>query len=223
MKSTLKKDKGFTLLELIAAIAIIALLVALLIPAVQRMKDGANSTTCISNLRSWSHIFSLYTGENNGAFPLYQPFGDGRAWTYPSGPLYGPVSGTAEGSPEEKSWFGGNGIISCPSHSNKRDTSSPTVRYSYYSYAYNARLGKADSKFVTSQDAKNIQSIPHPSRVILLADAADYPATIVAFWLKDQLSYLHPGKKCNALFVDGHVSSLSESEIRNENIIPKSQ
>ena len=59
---------GFTLIELLVVIAIIALLMSILMPALQRVKKQARSVACQANLRQWGMIFSIYFEENNGYF-----------------------------------------------------------------------------------------------------------------------------------------------------------
>ena len=60
---------GFTLIELLVVIAIIALLMAILMPALQRVKRQARTVACQSNLHQWALIWSMYTQDNNGYFP----------------------------------------------------------------------------------------------------------------------------------------------------------
>ncbi len=60
---------GFTLIELLVVIAIIALLMAILMPALQRVKGQARTVACQSNLHQWALIWSMYTQDNNGYFP----------------------------------------------------------------------------------------------------------------------------------------------------------
>ena len=64
----MRKRSGFTLIELLVVIAIIALLMSILMPALQRAQRQARGVGCKSNLHQWGLIFSIYTGDNNGFF-----------------------------------------------------------------------------------------------------------------------------------------------------------
>ena len=65
----MRTQKGFTLIELLVVIAIIALLMAILMPALQRVKKQAKTVVCQSNLKQWGTLFAMYTNDNDGYFP----------------------------------------------------------------------------------------------------------------------------------------------------------
>jgi len=62
------EKRGFTLVELLVVIAIIALLMSILMPALSRVRKQAKAVICQSNLKQWSLVFSMYTGDNDGYF-----------------------------------------------------------------------------------------------------------------------------------------------------------
>jgi prepilin-type N-terminal cleavage/methylation domain-containing protein/prepilin-type processing-associated H-X9-DG protein len=63
------QSKGFTLLELLVVIAIIALLAALLLPALNNAKQAVNGTACISNLKQWGTATHLFASDNDDLLP----------------------------------------------------------------------------------------------------------------------------------------------------------
>ena len=65
----MNKRSGFTLIELLLVISIIALLMATLMPTLNRVKKQASAAACLSNLHQWSLFFSMYAHDNDNCFP----------------------------------------------------------------------------------------------------------------------------------------------------------
>jgi prepilin-type N-terminal cleavage/methylation domain-containing protein/prepilin-type processing-associated H-X9-DG protein len=88
-----KQRRGFTLIELLVVIAIIALLMGILMPALQRVRKQAKAALCQTYLRQWGIVINLYCDDNNRKMPdrsAPESSGQGR-WMYSMRHLYADV------------------------------------------------------------------------------------------------------------------------------------
>jgi len=64
------RRSGFTLVELLVVIGIIAILISILLPSLTRAREAANRAACLSNLRSIGQMFYIYAQDNKRQIPL---------------------------------------------------------------------------------------------------------------------------------------------------------
>ncbi|HOV77092.1 MAG TPA: prepilin-type N-terminal cleavage/methylation domain-containing protein, partial [Sedimentisphaerales bacterium] len=63
---TISQKRAFTLIELLVVISVIAVLMAILMPGLQKARDAARRISCGNRLRQWGTAIQMYTNDNHG-------------------------------------------------------------------------------------------------------------------------------------------------------------
>ena len=196
----ISSNSAFTLIELLVVIGIIAVLAAMLLPALSRAKASARSSQCLNQMRQILIAARFYADDNGDLFPRSQhsAFANGQLpWERALAPALGATAWTNLL----------HGVCHCPADS----------QLGHLSYGMNNyfELGPDDDYPENPQTFRKLSQIARPAGTVFFTEvltAADHvmPAdwTTIADAEADVASTRHAGKS-NYMFVDGHGELLS--------------
>lgn len=218
---------GFTLIELLVVVAIIAVIAALLLPALGKMQESGRTAQCLSNMRQMGIAVRLYAQDNDGLLPWGKSAGSGSVWSDAIAPYAG-VEGPAG------SWSTPIGVMECPS---ARFDSVPLAWGKGYAMndcpgypdlvpeswkrnwqeAWCARTGESEPRQF------KMAEITFPTKRYLIGDAHTWdvgvdelPASFNSAQMDSNgfvAANRHGKGRSNVLFFDGHAASLTPEQV----------
>lgn len=209
----MKNRISFTLVELLVVIAIVAILAAMLLPALNSARDKARSIDCMNKLRQTFTMFNYYSSDYDGMVPVAYVTNYNR-WYISISKYYGYPNDSVNNSTDiavlEK-FYRGKRVLLCPS-----GLSNYPMDFSNMEPAINYGMNNIFDA------AHKVDMIKKPSSLNLVADAA---WSINNRWMMTTYNYgqlaasdyqwgTHQNrKKINFAFLDGHVEAKGRKEI----------
>jgi prepilin-type N-terminal cleavage/methylation domain-containing protein/prepilin-type processing-associated H-X9-DG protein len=199
--------KAFTLIELLVVIAIIAILAAMLLPALSKAKAKAQATNCISNEKQWVLAFVMFMDDNDGYFPYEGSAGNIatgfnlEAWFNVTAeyvanpPLYKLYE---EGNPPVK---GSKSIFACPS-TRATPATPPTVNKAFFMYGFNNRMDP------NGPDRWRVSVVRQPTKTVMFTENSEneFPSTSGRF------TPARHNDRAVLGFVDGHAELVRSND-----------
>ncbi len=219
MKRCIEKSQGFTLVELLMVIAIMAALLAMALPGLQKARAAANVISCGSNLRQQSVAMQAYVHEQrDSALPWTERYSSG--WAIRMTPYIGQPHAALKGDPDDnahvESLFKNYSLFRCPE--NKLKTGPA---FYHWNYGYNARLSagvtSASDKATAWLDRRTMQQVKQTPSLIVMTTDLHLNNFLVMTDLTNNINYIngprvHLERKMNFQFLDGHVELLEKNQ-----------
>ncbi|MEM9083792.1 MAG: prepilin-type N-terminal cleavage/methylation domain-containing protein [Planctomycetota bacterium] len=208
-------NKGFSLIELLVALAVIALLIALLLPVIAKARANAQRLVCLANVRSIGQASALYASDHDGSHPHWSGW---QVW-----------GGQGDGQGGDEAGLGWTELLGTHIENSNifLDPARPreeapiayfiAARFSWFKYqrqfsSVNNRFVLFPSSFVKAGDCNDPGLFVHPYGTVTdrLPDCDQDDATQPTLFFEGELT--PHGDLSNIVFFDGHAASFSEYE-----------
>ena len=213
-----RKIFQFTLIELLVVVSILVILLALLLPALNKARERGEAITCLNNLKELSLVMQSYANDWNG-YTVYSL--GGKPWTS--------ALRDAGYWKDYRELF-----LFCPKLKEASMAPSSSLQYTTYG-AHKVwtvyindwiEMGFGDFVVETLADGSsyfNLPKVKRPSELLLFADTANLnKSPLVGSWTcpvrgagtAKELQSFHHDLRSNVAFVDGHAGALSPAAMR---------
>ncbi|MGE4563543.1 MAG: prepilin-type N-terminal cleavage/methylation domain-containing protein [Victivallaceae bacterium] len=213
------KKYRFTLIELLVVIAIIAILAAMLLPALNKARDRAKAISCTGRLKDFTAAALLYSGDANSLIPLYY---------YRTDPVVTAFGMKKTASLADTLTFSryitlNSPVFYCPSRERAYDSPDGQNLETYGAYIMANQAGNmyrmarnliylAGNASSPEFRALNTKPLRSPSTSVLLQDSASIAGKTQYYSLRRGGTYVpqmrHEGAH-NVSFIDGHVAKMN--------------
>ncbi|MBR7121504.1 MAG: prepilin-type N-terminal cleavage/methylation domain-containing protein [Lentisphaeria bacterium] len=236
------KQNCFTLIELLVVIAIIAILAAILLPALNSARERGRNASCINNLKQWGHMMQQYTMSNDEFYPN-RPEIASSTWLN-----FSPMRQMLQ--QDGSSGNGNREILACPSdqyegrmfrlYGTKGDSNGIGINGTGLPYATKTRISYGYNQSIMNDYNDGIRPGPKmsnwhaPSKQLAMSDCtyfffmydkwtriscAGYPGESLdssenTYRTNPPAEYSRHGNSgSNILFLDSHVAGFAQKEI----------
>lgn len=225
---------GFTLIELLVVISVIALLIAILLPALAAARDTARAVTCASNGRQVALGLEVYGSDYNQTLPAQILSDDGwnwsgtwrRTWVMMMAEYIG-----LEGIDiDSDNWSIGDkphdNVLRCPAHEYDTETRhshglrGPTLGYNGRALGNDNYTTYTNYGWTNDLYPRRIDSIPEPSRQMSFADIGETSTSHFGSANNLTRTRLAPrhNDSLNIIFLDGHAERWAHDRLAQPDV-----
>ncbi len=223
MRSRIRYIKGFTLLEILAGISIIAILAAILFPSLKSIRERTRRSECAANLRQISLGLFAYANDHDNKLPPAITGGwaggsqQGNMWGYQIW-SYIHDGGAAFLYPDNSLTFGTptyavclKNVFRCPATRIKAINAPNAIQPSPPRYSYGLNCSPAGSVWSAVGQPLSLLAVDKPSQTAMVMESSFPVLDSDAYF--NYWGMIPHAKGCNTLFYDGHIEHVDFENI----------